>query len=441
MLDVSLFRAVFYAFDQGFCVFEILLDADGRPADYRFLEVNHVFERLTGLISPVGRTARELVPNLEQEWIDVYGRVALTGVARRFELESPAMGRSFEVHASRIGAPEQRLVALVFNDITARRVAERQRQRALDAMRTSERRFRAFADTAPAMLWVTEADGNCSYLSRGWYDYTGQQPDEGLGTGWLRAVHPADRDTAGQAFADANARHEPFELEHRLHRADGSYRWVIDAGRPRIEPDGRFAGYVGSVIDIHDRKQAEERLDLAVDSGRVGLWFCDLPFDVLTWNAQVKEHFGLPPDAHVTFDTFFACLHPDDREPTRLAIEAAINDKSTFDTPYRTVAPDGRVRWIRAIGRAQYDGDRPVRFDGITIDVSELVALREGAEAANRAKDEFLAMLGHELRNPLAPISTALQLLKLRGVTGIDQERAVIERQVRHLVGLVDDLL
>lgn len=80
-------------------------------------------------------------------------------------------------------------------------------------------------------------------------------------------------------------------------------------------------------------------------------------------------------------------------------------------------------------------------FDGITVDVTELVALRESAEAANRAKDEFLAMLGHELRNPLAPILTALQLLELRGIEAVERERAVIERQVRHLVELVDDLL
>jgi PAS domain S-box-containing protein len=195
------------------------------------------------------------------------------------------------------------------------------------------------------------------------------------------------------------------------------------------------------VIDIHDRKVAEDRLDLAVNSGHVGLWYCDLPFDTLVWNAQVKEHFGLSADAVVTIDTFFERMHPEDREPTRRAIDTAIANRATYDTHYRTVAPDGRVRWIRALGRAHYDGDRPVHFDGITIDVTELVSLRERAEAANRAKDEFLAMLGHELRNPLAPILTAVQLLALRGGSAIARERAVIERQVSHLVGLVDDLL
>jgi PAS domain S-box-containing protein len=419
----------------------MLVDETGTPVDYRFLEVNHLFEQLTGLHAPVGRTALELVPNLERHWIDTYGRVAQTGESTHFIQGSTAMGRWFDVRASRVGKPEHRMVALVFTEITALRHEQEERRRAEAALRLSENQFRELADTAPAMLWVTEADGRCSYLSRGWYEYTGQDETTGLGFGWLDAVHPDDRELARTRFAAATSKHQAFELEHRVRRGDGVYRWVIDAGRPRPRADGTFDGFVGSVIDIHDRKMAEERLGLAVNSGTVGLWYCDLPFDVLVWTPQVKEHFGLPPDAVVTIDTFYDRLHPDDREPTRHAIETAIAQKTTYDTQYRTIGLDGRTRWIRAIGRSQYNEQGPVSFDGITVDITELAELREDAEAANRAKDEFLAMLGHELRNPLAPILTALQLLKLRGVAGVERERAVIERQVKHVVRLVDDLL
>lgn len=86
------------------------------------------------------------------------------------------------------------------------------------------------------------------------------------------------------------------------------------------------------MIDVHDRTVAEERLDLVVSSGEVGLWYCDLPFDVLVWNAKVKEHFGLPPDATVTIDTFYDRIHPDDRDRTRAAIEASIANHTTYDT-------------------------------------------------------------------------------------------------------------
>jgi len=126
------------------------------------------------------------------------------------------------------------------------------------ALRESEARFRNMADAAPAMLWVTEPDGRCSFLSRGWYAYTGQAHDAGLGFGWLDAVHPDDRDKVSAGFLAASGEQNTFEHEHRVRCADGEYRWVLDAGRPRFAADGTFLGYIGSVIDITERKRAEE---------------------------------------------------------------------------------------------------------------------------------------------------------------------------------------
>lgn len=125
----------------------------------------------------------------------------------------------------------------------------------------SDARFRQLADTAPAMLWVTDSDHQCTYLSQSWYDYTGQTEQEGLGLGWTSAVHPDDRDRAAAAFLGAAARGEPFSLDYRLRTTDGEYRWAIDAARPRLDATGQFLGYVGSVIDVHERKQAEAELN------------------------------------------------------------------------------------------------------------------------------------------------------------------------------------
>lgn len=136
-------------------------------------------------------------------------------------------------------------------DITERKEMEH-------ALRESEARFRNMADTAPAMLWVTEPDGSCSFMSHGWYAYTGQAHDAGLGFGWLDAVHPDDRDKVAAGFLAASGERNPFEHEHRVRCADGEYRWVLDAGRPRFANDGTFLGYIGAVIDITERKHAEE---------------------------------------------------------------------------------------------------------------------------------------------------------------------------------------
>ena len=118
--------------------------------------------------------------------------------------------------------------------------------------------------------------------------------------------------------------------------------------------------------------QHRQRLNLVAQATQVGFWFCDLPFDKLIWDDRVKEHFWLPPDAEVTIDMFYERLHPDDRERTRKAITRSNVDDSSYDIEYRTVSPDGRIKWIRATGRTFYDTTgKPKRFDGITLDVTE----------------------------------------------------------------------
>jgi diguanylate cyclase (GGDEF)-like protein/PAS domain S-box-containing protein len=120
----SRYRTLFESIDEGFCIIEVVVDGGGRPVDYRFLEVNPAFEQQTGLVEAVGRTAREMVPDIEASWIELYGKVALTGAPVRFVDWAQALGRWFDVYAFRVDAPEDRRVALLFNDITARKRAE-----------------------------------------------------------------------------------------------------------------------------------------------------------------------------------------------------------------------------------------------------------------------------------------------------------------------------
>ena len=323
--------------------------------------------------------------------------------------------------------------------------------------------FRDMADHAPVMMWVTDPRARCTYLNARWYEFTGQNEATGLGFGWLDAVHPDDRDVAGRVFMEASSKREPFQLDYRLRRADGEYRWAIDAAAPRFGRNREFLGYVGSVIDITERKLAEEalristeRFNLTVEGAALGVWYCDLPFDVLIWNDNVKEHFHLPTDATVTIETFYSRLHPDDREPTQQAIDQATLDGSTYDIEYRTVSADGSAsKWIRAIGRAFYDAHgEPNRFDGITIDITNrkrdeaererLLALellaRKRAEDAVRARDDFLSIAAHELRTPLATTQAYAQLLarELRRKGSLGRER--VERSLDAIMGQTDRL-
>lgn len=244
----SRLRSVFSGIDQGYCVCELVMDEHGRAVDYRFLETNVMFSEATGLHDAVGRTALELVPSLEPHWLQTYAAVALGDTPLRFQHESPAMGRRFDVFATPV-EPRGRF-ALVFSDIT-------EREAALEALQESEQRFRNMADHAPVMIWVTDPDGECTYLNRRWYEFTGQSEEQSLGQGWLDATHPDDRDEVAASFADATKHRRAFHLDYRLRRHDGVHRWAADAAAPRFSDDGRFLGFVGSVLDITERKEAE----------------------------------------------------------------------------------------------------------------------------------------------------------------------------------------
>lgn len=244
-------RSVFTGIDQGYCLCEVVVDDHGQAIDYRFLETNPLFEEATGLRGAVGRTALELVPGLEPQWVETYAAVAAGDAPVRFQQESVAMGRRFDVFAMPV-APRGRF-ALVFADIT-------ERYAALAALQESEQRFRNMADHAPVMIWVTDEEGSCTYLNQRWYDLTGQHESEALGRGWLDAAHPDDRDAAAAVFAEATERREAFSLDYRLRRRDGTYIWAGDAAAPRFDGAGRFVGFVGSVLDITARKDAERAI-------------------------------------------------------------------------------------------------------------------------------------------------------------------------------------
>src|SRR5690606_8289369 len=141
-------------------------------------------------------------------------------------------------------------------EITERRVAEAQ-------LRESEARFRQMADNSPFMVWVTTQEGACTFLSRTWYEFTGQSAEVGLGSGWLDALHPNDRGEAVKQLRRAQERLEPMRCEFRVRRHDGEYRWVLNAAAPRFGAGKAFKGYIGSLIDITERKMAEQALESA----------------------------------------------------------------------------------------------------------------------------------------------------------------------------------
>lgn len=370
------YRTLFESIGDGFCIVQMLFDEADTPTDYRFLEANPAFEEETGLKRAVDKTALEMVPGLDRWWIDTYGAVALTGQPARFDHHADAMGRWFEVYAFRFGLPANRQVAIFFKNITERKRAE-------EALRESEERFRNMADNSPMMLWITDTEGRCTYLNQRWYEFTGQSPETGLEFGWLNALHPDDREASGDIFRNATERHAPFRAEYRVRRRDGAYRWAIDAAAPRLSPSGQFLGYIGSVIDVTERKQTE--LDLRASEARfraivgqatVGVAQTDLTGRFMLVNPRFCDIVGYS-ETELLGMTMQQITHPDDLRSNLEQFGRLVQGGPDFVIEKRYQRQDGADIWVSVSVGAVRDGGGLQSVLAVALDIHE----RKQAEA------------------------------------------------------------
>src|SRR5580692_1660649 len=150
----------------------------------------------------------------------------------------------------------------VARDITPQKQAERD-------LRESEQRFRVITDASPILVWMSGTDKLCYYFNKGWLDFVGRTLEQESGNGWTENVHPKDFDRCLQIYVSNFDARRAFEMEYRMRHHTGQYRWILDRGVPRYAPDGTFEGYVGGCLDIHDQKEAAEKVRIAEDMTRL----------------------------------------------------------------------------------------------------------------------------------------------------------------------------
>jgi PAS domain S-box-containing protein len=173
----------------------------------------------------------------------------------------------------------------VSRDITKRKVAE-------EELRESEARFRTVADAAPVLIWMSGPDKLYTFFNKGWLDFTGRSLEQELGNGWAEGVHREDFDRYLEVYGNSFDARQPFTMEYRLRRRDGEYRWVLDSGTPHFSDAGTFLGYIGSCIDITERKRAEEKFRIVLDAAPNAMIMADSAGVISFANAPAATVFG-----------------------------------------------------------------------------------------------------------------------------------------------------
>jgi PAS domain S-box-containing protein len=208
----------------------------------------------------IGESITMLIPpELRDEEFTILKRLSAGEHIRHYETVRVAKGGK-KINVSLTLSPVKdssgKIVGIskIARDITDRKRAEQ-------TLRESEERFRLVADTAPVLIWMSGTDKLCTFFNKGWLDFTGRSMEYELGERWTSGVHPDDLDQCLRIYSSAFDARAAFETEYRLRRFDGKYRWIVDYGVPRFESDGTFCGYIGSCVDITDRKLTEESLE------------------------------------------------------------------------------------------------------------------------------------------------------------------------------------
>lgn len=443
------FRQLFESIDQGFCIIDVAFDGDGHAYDYRFIEVNAAFSRHSGLIDVAGRRMREVAADLEPSWYELYGEVARTGEPRRFEKQAMGLGgRWFEVYAFPLeGIGHQ--VGVLFSDISERR-------RISEAVRESQVQLAAVIEHVPVGIGLFDTQGHYLMTNPRLQELVGDVlPSRDPRSRWRAydadgrllspAEYPSSRALRGETV--------PPTVDFHIY-LDGQERWIVFGAVP-LWRDGVVIGGISVAQDITERRRVESALresewrlstliegipQLVWRSSDRGHW---------TWASPQWEQFtGQDPAAAVGLG-WLEAIHPEDRAATLSAWEQA-GEGGVMAVEHRVRhARSGSYVWHSTRSRPLRDPQgRIVEWLGTTTDIQQFKELQarqrellEQQAEQNRRKDEFLAILAHELRNPLAPLRTTLELLVEAGEAPFARSLTRMQRQVDHMVRLVEDLL
>jgi PAS domain S-box-containing protein len=325
----------------------------------------------------------------------------------------------------------------------------------------AEDRTRLIIDTVPAQLWTESPDGVVDFVNRRWIDYTGMTLEQAVGWGWTNMVHPDDLERVLSKWRALIAEGKPREIESRLRRSDGTYRWFLSRCCPLTDRSGHILGWYGSDTDIHDRKEAEEKLrqseahlQEAQTLGRIGSWVLDIVTGTVAVSPELFRILGHDPgEEHLTEEMlsdgrslpiFRTSVHPEDLPFVEEFANTARREAKVREVDYRIVLPDGSVKYVHSVAHPVCDDSGDVtQYIGTIMDVTERKraeeALRQAqAELAHVSRvttmGELTASLAHEVNQPIAASVTNAKTC-LRWLSGdtpnLEEARAAAMRIVK----------
>ena len=316
-----------------------------------------------------------------------------------------------------------------------------ERKRAEGSLRESEERFRIMANTAPVMIWMSGTNKRCDYFNNRWLDFTGRTLEQELGDGWAKGVHRDDLERCLEIYRNSFDARQEFTMEYRLRRWDGEYGWVLNHGVPRFEPAGIFLGYIGSCIDVTERKHAEEKFRLAVEASPSAIVMTNQQGKIVLVNAQAESLFGYLRDelidqpVEILVPERFRASHPAHRAEFCAASQPRAMGAGRDLFARRK---DGTERLVE-IGLAPIHTQEGILALTAILDITE----RRRAELELREQQlnlvhmsrvstmgELAASLAHELNQPLTAIlsnAQAAQRFLAANPTDLEEVREILK--------------
>ena len=433
----------------------------------RITNVNAVAEKLTGwtiaeamgqpldaVFRIVNETTRKTVENPA---IRALREGVIVGLANHTVLiAKDGTERPIDDSAAPIRCKDGEVVGcvLVFRDIS-----ERHRQEA--ELEEQERQFHTLAESIPQLAWMANTDGHNFWYNRRWYEYTGTTLEQMEGWGWQSVHDPEELPKVLERWKTSIATGMPFDMTFPLKGRDGQFRPFLTRVEPVKDDEGRVVRWFGTNTDITELKRvqqalhdSERRMRLATETTKVGIWEWNLITGEVRWDAMMFQIYGIAPTPNgvVQYRDWSEAVLPEDLPQQEAVLHDTVERLGSSSRHFRIKRrDDGECRSIDCVETVRMNDAGVAEWVvGTNLDVTDrkhadaqLRQLAAELSDAHRRKDEFLATLAHELRNPLAPIRNGLQVMKLAegDRMAVERSRSMMERQVEQMTRLIDDLM